>query len=757
MTNKVSLRKTNVGYHVGKFPVVDHDWKTVDTVEVRGIFALIPPEMVVFGRVMKAVNSRQVDIKNYRVALEHFMSIAGAHGFKFMGWKDDGLKDPSGYWRMLPFFRQDFSMMKFLAEQFNGDFSAKFQNINKRSKVFKYLTQPCDFDQEFIVNVYTIAMEDWNSDGCGVAITHRPFMPGLTYKVIGAGDGCFYKGMVATVPASHLIKPASMMKLAHILQDNSIDVIATTETVKGSEPGKVYKMKLYWHDDDTRNIKDEVVFPEQIVRTHFDNLNGTCMTFISKHMNTAVDEVNKITDWQGYIHETLNVITAADVDAGDPTENEIVKAYSELVATTGLPLVFRGVGDKIMRHLQTYVRNKIWRITMPGTRAFIVPNDNLGIDEIVVPHRMKNLGSAIGKEVTIFRLPNGELGFRACIIKGFSVNHIEINPENAKFFEADFDGDQMGIIPDRQIHENRKDPGETEFGISLRDLIKRHTIELVNCQPIVREMVILHTSKAVGTSENLRAGLQLIEGSWEQSLQFFRNIVQIFIDMKKHSGDGVIDTNGLYGELRNIVVRPKTHQVLCARRNFNFKSSFWMAEPDRILNDVIESRADSLANPILEEVYEMARIVAETIIHKTKEIFEKEEYRFADLKKYCEQYTADMFGKACPENKSWLITHLCYPNTMRATGFLSARWDIMRSFYQSDPTTVDKNAFREEEKQTFDKVFPSGTVRRNLLIAVIIYNGLYAWIYHIPMNELRSFIQDASLARDLRKLIDSLK
>lgn len=722
---------TSIGWMKKKFPT---NVKGVE-IQVGGIFSLIPKESLMFavvGGASEFSRARMVAV------IDDMMK----KGWKPFVWKDDGVKDASGELRLFPFVRREFGLLGWLADEFGLHFEKVF-NVDKAVKIAKYFTQPVDFTRARRVKVLVVPADLVKADGNGFSSMEVFDKSGKVVKVVGLGDGVVYKGTI--LQKTELSKVIPPEVIAEIEERNlgSFDVLATTDTVKFSEPWTVHDIDMFWHDGSNRNRHETVTISEQFIRVAplTDEFKARFMKVLdARHVEIREAMANRGRKLGAFVK---GAAMDQDFEPDDHSLNAIIGDVGDLMRI-GVPFAFKNVQRNIMRGLQSFLRNRtVGCVKIPGIFAFVVSNERLNRGEIVVPNTMKKLGVSIGDAVTVWRSPISPTAVRMYeVVRFIGDNHLEMRFEDLnEFHQGDTDGDKLAVTPGALLTENRDRLDDAEikswsgtfakvresFEEDLPDTGGKFISALLN------EIEVVVASKAIGMAERARAAIELKHGrkAWRIAYAFFQEVEQQLIDMKKHSGkkwsaSDMVDS--MIGKL--IPVRPAFHRLL-ANKRIGANTSV-----TRMLNKPQLERSNHEFVDVYEKGVEMAR-----------DLFNGFQITGRD------QVELDRFKTKI---RGWLVRHIqassnrsviyreVVDSSLRTVGYLHGMRIRMATFYRKNSDRPDagdlKRAFRESEINIFDKASPD---IRKAIIGAILVNEIYAWLYHFDLKEVKAVIGEA--------------
>lgn len=753
-----TLDVTDIGYLRRSTPVIYNDGIT-GTTWMMGILALIPSGNFVFKAVWPTTEydefkDRDVATEFSRNRYKAICKAAAKKGWRPFPWKDDGLKSPDGAWRLLPFVKDGFDLAGWIKSEFGADLSHAI-TISNSAKILKYLGQKHSRNMAEYKALVIPADLMPGADGC--AYTKMNLFPdcGDAVKIIGigktaSGKGAINKGMMLQRTNLSIIpkKIRNKIKKANPGLDLNNMVIMTTDTMKFADPWNVYETVAFWHDDSSRNITTRVTVPSQLIREA--PLSPRISKTMERMLDRRVDKISKAAfgqDRSTSLPRWAGGVLLHDVDPNDATnhDNLIAGDVATLGTNTGLPLAFgickgsQTLMSKLRKGICSFIRNRsmVWEI--PGVYAFVVYNPNLSMDGIKIPrtyaekHNIK-----IGDTVVTWKSPLGPRSSTMRKVEGFlDDNHIEVNAH----YNFDFDGDKVSVTHWEMIRFNVEIRDHAEF-----DRITNRLHEMVDAcsepvtpktdmiEAICDEFEVQEMSKKVGLIERgIRSTIGLnfgVGASWMHLLACFQEIEEgILIKGKKHGCKIKLDINAFIKMAAKDLPRPNFHKLLCNRKNTEAAIKEFIEDPQFAIAENHE------AIHLYKRGFEVAKLIDTAFKLTNDDIARMRELKTNVLLRY-----RAFLNKLTPEESRYARYNIMNPKG-HIVGHTRKLFKKMGAFYGMANNHPEgpklKAEFRIEEKAEFDEF--TGSMRTALLAAVL-YNEVYAWIYHFSFDEIKKMI-----------------
>lgn len=714
------------------------------SIPVNGIFSLIPTDKMRLVKMGSAETPfRRDDFK--RVVMEQ--KVLGWTPFV---WKDDGLKDPDGKFRFYPFVKKGFKFMSFLRDNLDCDLSDVFLP-DKMIKISKYLSQPVDFRRSRSLRILILPKDLLYADGCGYAASRLFDNTGKVVKVVGLGKNSIYKGVILQDTPLWKILPKEVWDELRDRDLPDYDVVATTDTVKFSEPWTVQDFDMFYHDDSSRNHHVSATVSEQLIRVA--PTTNMFKNWCWKQLCERHREVNIAMSDRGVgLGKFLKGISQdQDFAPDDPSLNAVLSDVSNLLVA-GVPFAFKRIWINVAKGIQSIIRNRTLNsLKHPGAFAFVVANQRLHRGEVAVPSLMRKMNLKVGDNVTIWRSPISPTSVRSYVIKRFIPDyHIEMRSEDLnEYHQGDTDGDKIAVIPGNILTENREPV--TVDSSRFTQMIAEYTEEMPNGNEFVQmmnEIEVVALSKAVGFAERIRAGLEITKGmrSWTSAYGFFQSVEQGLIDMKKHSGGLWHALDMCLHMLKNRLLpnRPNFHKLLANRKNMRPLKEYENETEYTNIIRTIDQISKQLLNPDFDKSNHESRFLYEKGYDIASDIFKGLNHIKNDDRKKLNEFKMKM--KMNVQNiiqtgdTNRILKYLCDRNC-RPTGILKVKHRRMGAFWASKPSSQQRKEFKAMEGNEFDTLKGND---RKVVLGVSLANEIYGWIQHFELSEIHEFIGEAT-------------
>ena len=439
---------------------------------------------------------------------------------------------------------------------------------------------------------------------------------------------------------------------------------------------------------------------------------------------------------------------------------------------------------KLAKGLASFIRRRaIGSIKVPGFMGFFITNNTLKPGTVALYRGdARRLGLKVGDIVTIYKLP---VCARSIITFKIARLHnmpgvIETNEADA--FNRDNDGDKGIGLPGSltedpnwaKVDKDLLAHYEEELEDILSDPIVSQEltpIEVVHSKddkvnPYLAQLAmgfeVLEQSRLVGRFSSQRSAYEVgLYGEYKQedrleewkiktSLIFQMIEEGVLIKGKKHSVPIKVDISELIKFLNEWLAgsleygRPNWHRGLLSRPKYTNAQQIdqrvngwkwaksngrWVkTEDDNGWSDFVAS-----GHP-LTWLYSKGLDIARLIL----DLFRFEDYMgaFKAFKGLWFPYLVRVV-KWARDNGIKAAQYISNNGKYWAVGELGQRYTRMIQFYKSNPTTEQKEAFREEENAFFASL---DATSRLVVLAWIINQEAYAWLYYFKPSEIRRLL-----------------
>jgi ribosomal protein S13 len=523
---------------------------------------------------------------------------------------------------------------------------------------------------------------------------------------------------------------------------SKVECINTTDGMKGSTAWTLSTGLYFWHDDSSKNIKNTCSLGTQFIMNA--PLNQRAEDHIMSTLDTRKAMVNVAANsgiLRGeYIGRFGNdCVIERDLDSrnGRDHSNTIVKDMSKILMETNLNPAFgynvdrvtKNSADKCILHRQRIAigglmnGRSIGQIRVPGSRLFVIYNQNLAKDECMIGKAWaKKFKIKIGDELTDVKSPVGPLSARNRKVVGFLDDTYDTKNKNfdvwfeiSNHYGHDFDGDKKDVMARTYMrfnleiidgHEVLDEEGNVvevknframynEIATWVDEHIDTYSTPLTPSKDyyecINQSYRVLYASTGVGMTEDLRRQFSLTLGqkrAWVMSQVIFDKVSEgILIKGKKHNVPVIFDYKGFVKALVEAygLHRANAHKLVTSRKISEKAIANYVADPEL---DSIKHEAKH----IYDRAFDVATAINDLYTIKPEDIKRWREFRVRLDARYKgvlnELLNGDNGRDANPELYADLIEN--YLDTKINFKGIAYKWyTIRRVFYTRNLSLAD--------------------------------------------------------------------
>lgn len=616
-------------------------------------------------------------------------------------------------------------------------------------------------------------------------------MKGLGVGINEQGNPALFKGELLYSPKFMQLDAARIARYREVY-GNDWNGIATTDTVKFASPGKVYDLKIFWHDDVYRKETSfKVRLSTQMLLNTFDRfvpgVQDMILGLLEKLLESAKSAFAPGKDRSRRIGAWLNR-AVLEMNENDEEDNSKVLALgdiSKLMMETGLPTAWlpTGTWKNIEEALPNLVRSRsLGGLRIPGFQSKVVWNEHLQDDEVrIYGEWAKARHIEIGDMICTWKSPIGPRSVVMRRVAGFCGPWFETKAH----YGHDYDGDIMAATDIDLVSGNWvANPAAEQAAMGVWDealVANSKTYDLPKGRQELVETLfqgLLQTTE-VGLLEYSRMALAVTGPCRElEAVIFEQGSEGVLISGKKHGSNLILDVKDLIKSLE-LPSMPAIHALLCGRNDIEIGidedgRTIRVARTPKTVREAVQNDyiLDSirLVNPTLRPFYlkalEIARVIADGLRITDEDSKVSDELRGAMLA--VRKALGAGLGHDVPSNTlenirvsqklvdldcnicGWLQDHKDLATAVRDGRRLNKKirpensakiYRILDKYLAMGDSRVRN--FRAWQSKQFEQ---SLTLSEDRLIALtgIIKHGVYAMIYWFRPWEIRKVIRMAN-------------